>query len=501
MLAAKNISKQYGQTKALDQAELSMKPGEIRALLGSNGSGKSTIAKVLGGLVGKNQGEITIDGEPIQLGSAKDALARGIALAYQDYSLVDQLTVEENLFLNPKEAIKKGFIDHKERSDKTLRILEQFHISAKPETYVSSLDESDKSLLEVAKALVYKPKYLILDEVTACLHRDQVLILFDILRKEKEEGLSILFISHRFDEVYELCETVTIFRNGKTVITTDLNKVTHDDIVYYMTGQKEAMKKQHQKKCASDQKEPLLSIRNLGVGCQVDDVSLKLYPGEILGICGLQGQGQSEFLRAVYGSKKISRGSITYRGKQLGKLSPERSLKSGMAFISGDRGSEGIFADRSIFENINISRGALRFIFRGIRLKESKSKADELIQRLNVVIGETSDPASSLSGGNQQKLIFARDLLLDLSVLLLDDPTKGVDVKARSEIQEILKELADKGMACIYYSSDYKELTAVADRIVVFYEGNITKEFCDISDEIESDLAAAMLGATRTEAK
>jgi ABC-type sugar transport system ATPase subunit len=501
LLFAKNISKQYGLTKALDQAELSMKPGEIRALLGSNGSGKSTIAKVLGGLVGRNKGEITIDNEPIQIRSAKDALAHGIALAYQDYSLVNQLTVEENLFLNSNKITKMGFVDCKKRFEKTLQILEQFHIMAKPDTYVSSLDESDKSLLEVAKALVFDPKYLILDEVTACLHRDQVLILFDILRKEKEKGLSILFISHRFDEVYELCETVTIFRNGKTVITTELNTLTHDDIVFYMTGQKEAIKKEHNKKLESEREEPVLSISHLGVGNQVEDVSLNLYPGEILGVCGLQDQGQSEFLRAVYGARKISRGSILYKGKQLTKLSPEKSLKTGMAFISGDRHSEGIFADRSIFENINISHTALRFIFRGIRLKDSKSKANELIKKLNVVIGEITHPANSLSGGNQQKLVFARNLLLDISVLLLDDPTKGVDVKARGEIQEILRDLSDKGMACIYYSSDYKELTAISDRIVVFYEGNITTEFMDISDEIEGDLAAAMLGAAKTEAK
>ncbi|MCY1713122.1 sugar ABC transporter ATP-binding protein [Caproiciproducens galactitolivorans] len=501
MLAAKSISKQYGQTKALDQAELSMKPGEIHALLGSNGSGKSTIAKVLGGLVGKNEGEITIDGKEIQLRSAKDSLAQGIALAYQDYSLVDQLTVEENLFLNSSGTLKMGFIDYKKRFDQTFQILKQFHISAQPDTYVGSLNESDKSLLEVAKALVYKPRYLILDEVTACLHRDQVLVLFDILRKEKKEGLSILFISHRFDEVYELCETVTIFRNGKTVITTDLTKVTNDDIVYYMTGQKETIKKQHNEKQAAEKKEPLLSIQHLGVGTQVNDVSLNLYPGEILGVCGLQGQGQSEFLRAVYGSRKISRGNIIYKGKRLTKFSPERSLKSGMAFISGDRNSEGIFADRSIFENINISRSALRFIFHGIRLNKSMSEANQLIKKLDVVIGEIGDPASSLSGGNQQKLIFARDLLLNPSVVLLDDPAKGVDVKARSEIQGILRGLSDKGMACIYYSSDYKELTAVSDRIVVFYEGDIIAEFNDISEEIESDLAAAMLGATRTEAE
>jgi len=501
LLEARNISKHYGQTKALDQAELSMKPGEIRALLGSNGSGKSTIAKVLGGLVGKNEGELIIDGKQIQIQSAKDALALGIALAYQDYSLVDELTVEENLYLNIKITNKLGFIDRKVRYAKTQQILQQYHISAKPDTYVSSLDESDKSLLEVAKAMAFQPKFLILDEVTACLHRDQVLILFDILKAEKEKGLSILFISHRFDEVYELCETVTIFRNGGTAITTELSKLTHDDIVFYMTGQKETIHEQHSKIANSSSQEPILSIKNLGVGSKVEDVSLNLYPGEILGVCGLQGQGQSEFLRAVYGFTKITQGSIIYKGKQRAKLSPEKSLKSGLAFISGDRHSEGIFADRSIFENINISRTALKFIFKGIRLKESKSKTNELIQKLNVVIGEITHPASSLSGGNQQKLIFARNLLLDISVLLLDDPTKGVDVKARREIQDILRDLSDKGMACIYYSSDYKELTTISDRIVVFYEGNITKEFSDISDAIESSLAAAMLGVNKVEEK
>src|SRR5659263_361251 len=191
-----------------------MRPGEIRALLGSNGSGKSTVAKILGGLVSMNSGDIAINGKSLSIHSAKDALANGIALAYQDYSLVDELTVEENLFLNKANVTKLGFIDHKRRNSHTLEVLERFHLAVKPHTLVKSLDESDKSLLEVAKALVFHPQYLILDEVTACLHRDQVLILFNILKDEKAKGLSILFISHRFDEVFELCDTVTIFRNG-----------------------------------------------------------------------------------------------------------------------------------------------------------------------------------------------------------------------------------------------------------------------------------------------
>lgn len=499
MLEAKRICKQYGQTRSLENAELLMKPGEIRALLGSNGSGKSTIAKVLGGLVAKNSGELLIDGAPIHIHSAKDALSLGIALAYQDYSLTDELTIEENLFLNIKLKTKLGFIDRKERFNKTDEILKKYHINAKPSTYVKELEESDKSLLEVAKAFLHQPKYIILDEVTACLHRDQVLILFEALREEKAKGVSILFISHRFDEVYELCETVTIFRNGSKVMEANLKELTHEDIVFYMTGQREHVRKPHDPTEKLSKGSPALSIQHVSVGCQVADVSLDVYPGEIIGVCGLQGQGQSEFLRAIYGAKKITAGNIVYKGEKLTYINPERSLKSGLAFISGDRHSEGIFADRSIFENINISKTALRFVFRGIGLKESNQEVKDLVQKLNIVIGDKSDPASSLSGGNQQKLIFARNLLVNLSVLLLDDPTKGVDVKARAEIQDILKGLADKGMACIYYSSDYKELTAISDRIIVFYEGRITKVFNEVSDEIESELAAAMLKASKSE--
>ena len=497
MLEGRNICKQYGHTKALSQASLVMKPGEIRALLGSNGSGKSTMAKVLGGLVGNQEGVISIQNKPVQIHSAKDALDRGIALAYQDYSLVDQLTVEENLFLNIRIADRYGFIDLKKRRECTLHILERFHINVQPDTYVGLLGESDKSLLEVAKALAYHPRFLILDEVTACLHRDQVLRLFGILRDEKEQGLSILFISHRMDEVFELCETVTIFRNGKTVIETDLVKLSHEDILFYMTGERDVSHQKAPKNEVESRGEAVLTIKDLYVGNQVRNVSLNLFAGEILGVCGLQGQGQGEFLRAVYGCRKDVHGTILYKGKAMQKGSPEKSLKSGMAFISGDRQSEGIFADRSIFENINISKAALRFIFQGIEWKKSQLMADQLVKKLHVVIGELSDPASSLSGGNQQKLVFARNLLFDLSVLLLDDPTKGVDVKSRKEIQDILKGLSEKGMACIYYSSDYKELTAISDRIVVFYEGKITEEFDEVSEKIESDLAAAMLGTSK----
>lgn len=494
MLEAKKIEKEYGQTRALNSAELMMRPGEIMALLGANGSGKSTIAKVLGGLVSKDQGLIMLNGEEINIRSAKDSLEYGIALAYQDYSLVDDLTIEENLFLNIPVNRALGFIDFRKRKKLTEQILSEFQIEVNPETYVKDLDESFKSLLEVAKALNYRPKYLILDEVTACLHRDQVLLLFDMLRAEQKKGTSILFISHRLDEVFELCSSVTILRDGATVMMAEIQDLTVDDIVFYMTGERAQHNKTSTESFIPQNAEPIFYTKGLCIGNRAKEVSLKLYPGEIVGICGLQGQGQSEFLRAVFGYLKFDRGDYVFNGKKYARMTPREALKSGIGFISGDRKTEGIFPDRSIFENISIQKIVLKHVFSGIHYFEQVKEVKNVAERLHIILNNIGQTADSLSGGNQQKLLFARNLIIPLKVLLLDDPTKGVDINARNEIQAILLGLAKKGLGCVYYSSDYKELIQIADRIIVFYEGRTVGEFASDTPEIESRIAAQMLG-------
>lgn len=496
MLEVSALSKYFGNVMALNNAALSLMPGEIRALLGSNGSGKSTMSKILGGLVYSNNGVITIDGKKIEINSPADSRRYGISLAYQDLSLIPQFTVEENISLG-REAKGSSFknIDRKKIREETVGLIDRLNMKVRPDTLVEVLDQSTKSLVEVAKALVWNPKILILDEVTACMHHDQVKCLFGLLRELKKEGLSILIITHRFDEVFEICDTATILRNGETVVEAEINRVTENDLVFFMTG-KRPDSNTKQINAFKDEAvcvEEILSVSDVHINSKVKGLSLVVCKGEIVGLCGLQGQGQAEFLRAVFGAIPYASGTITYFGENVSFGSPKEAIKKGMGFISGDRQTEGIFPDRSVTENMLISKTASGRLAKYINGRAYAKIASEVVEQLKVVAGSLNHPAGSLSGGNQQKLLFGRSLLNDLKLLLLDDPTKGVDISSRHEIHQILRKMTESGSSIIISSSDHEELLELCDRIVVFYEGKVTAEFI-VDENIEEKLVSAMLG-------
>jgi ribose transport system ATP-binding protein len=496
LLQITGLNKQFGNVKALNNAYLNLRAGEIRALLGSNGSGKSTMAKVLGGLMFKNAGDISLDGEKVEIGSPLDSRNRGIAVAYQDLSLVPQFTIEDNLTLG-REPRTSGWkrIERKQTRAEAIKWIEKLQINATPDTLMESLDPSTASLVEVAKALSWNPRILLLDEVTACLHHDQVNRLFEVLRELKEQGMAIIIITHRFDEIFKICDTATILRNGETVAEVDIKDVVETDLVYYMTGKRpepfsRKSVEEHAKKAERD---VVLSVSDIYLGDKVKGVSMEVHKGEIVGICGLQGQGQTEFLRAVYGSMPYDNGLIRYQGKSVAFRSPKDAIRHGIGFISGDRHAEGIFPDRSIKENIFVSKTSLRNLFSSVNTKQQATKAGEVVERLKVKIGSIDHPASSLSGGNQQKLLFGRNFLFDLNLVLLDDPTKGVDISSRREIHQILRDLTKNGTSVLISSSDHEELLEISDRIVVFYEGRVNADLI-VDEHTEDLLVSAMLG-------
>lgn len=496
MLQVSELRKNFGHVKALNNVKLNICPGEIRALLGSNGSGKSTLSKILGGLVYKDSGNIILDGQEIDIKSPTDSRRYGISLAYQELSLISHMTVQENLSLGrEKRSGKFKMIDNAQIREETLEFIQKLKINATPDMLIERLDQSTKSLIEVAKALIWKPKILILDEVTACLHKDQVECLFDLLKNLKKDGLSILTITHRLDEVFQICDVATILKNGETVIETKIDEVDENDLVFYMTGKQPVLVKDRQGNTEDNHElqKIILSVANFQVGTKVNGISLDLHEGEIVGICGLQGQGQAEFLRAVNGTFPPDGGEITFLGKKVGFKSPKDALRRGVGFISGDRQSEGIFADRPVVENIFVSKTILGGLLRRIDKKQYASRAKQIIDQLKIVVGDINNPASSLSGGNQQKLLFARNLVIDLKLILLDDPTKGVDINSRREIHQILRTFVDQGKSALISSSDHEELIELCDRIVVFYEGKATAQFL-VNSDIEDKLVSAMLG-------
>ena len=496
MFEMRGIDKRFDAVIALNQASLSAEPGEIRALLGSNGSGKSTMIKVLAGMYAPNRGEILLEGEPVRILSGVDAKKHGIATAFQEKSLIPTMSVIDNLLLGNEPRGSFGIVDRKQARQQIADLLERFHIDCTLDAYVQSLMPSTQAMLEVAKAVQQKPRLLLLDEVTASLHYDEIQVLFKIIRELKNEGVTIIYVTHRMNEVFELCDHVTIMRGGETVKEGATSEFTLDDIVFHMTGQRPEVHDSNEQAAEVDvEGELLLDVREHEVYPKVWDISMKAYKGEIIGIAGLQGQGQSEFIRSLLGAEEVTGGTVEYCGEKVRFKSPAEAVRHGVGFISGDRGREAIFPVRSIYENIGAGKIAKGSIAAYLTPKSLKTFSQNAVDTYNIKAGALRNPANTLSGGNQQKLVIARWIAMNPKLLLLDDPTKGVDVHSRREIHKTLQQCAADGMTVIVSSSEHEELLDLADRIYVFYEGYVSDMLAG-EHKTEEHLVAAMMGLT-----
>jgi len=360
---------------------------------------------------------------------------------------------------------------------------------------------STQSMLEVAKAVFQKPQILLLDEVTASLHYDEIDTLFRIMRELKEEGISMVYVTHRMDEIFEVCDSITIMRSSETVIEGKVSDFSLSDIVFYMTGHRpeEGKKVAHEVAIAKDET-PVLEIRDLSIDPVVKDVSMKAYKGEIVGIGGLQGQGQPEVIRAILGGIQPDAGEILYNGETVHFKDPADGVKAGIGFISGERRREAMFPVRSISEDIFAGNSAKGKLFKYLTAAEERQFSEDAVQKYNIKIGKLRDAADTLSGGNQQKLVVARWIAMAPDLLLLDDPTKGVDIHSRQDIHDILRKCAEEGMTVIISASDTNELLAISDRIYVFYEGRVTAMLHGES-KIPENLVSAMMGMDSGEKK
>lgn len=483
MYEMRGIRKTFDAVVALNgNASLVVSPGEVRALLGSNGSGKSTMIKVLAGVYQPNDGEILCDGKPLKINSGIDSQKNGIATAFQELSLIPEMSVAGNLLLGNEPRNKFGIIDKNASKKIVTELLERFSIDCDPAAYVQTLMPSTKALLEVAKAVSHNPRLLLLDEVTASLHYDEIQVLFKIIRELKEAGMAIVYVTHRMHEVEQICDSVTIMRGGETVKEGAVSEFSIDDIVYYMTDKRPEKHTAAPSVSSGDEVlgenankgEPLLAVKDLEVYPSVWDISMQAHKGEIIGIVGLQGQGQPEFIRSLLSAQKHTGGTIQYRGEMVNFKNPGKAVMSGIGFVSGDRTREAIFPIRTILENIATGIIAKGNLFEFLTTKRLRTFADNAVEKYNIKIGKLKDAANTLSGGNQQKLVIARWIALEPSLLLLDDPTKGVDYHSRLEIHKILKQCAQDGMTIIISSSEYEELLGFVDRIYVFYEGCVS---------------------------
>jgi ribose transport system ATP-binding protein len=476
-LQLKGVAKSYGATKALRHADLDIGAGEVHVLMGSNGSGKSTLSKIVAGSVRPDTGEIVLDGKPVTISGPQAARALGIAIFYQELSLAAHRTVAENICLADLPS-RGAFVDRKALDARAAKYAalfegvtgEGFSLDA----VVQDLRADQSQLVEIMKTLAGEASVLIFDEATSALDRAQVERFFEILRDLKREGRSIIFISHRMDEIFAIGDRATVIRDGEIVGTRQIADTTPAEIISLMVGAQEEAAAPAEAAPARAGSASVLSVRNLS-GAGFSDVSFEVRAGEILGFGGLHGQGQSAVLRALFGANPPASGHVELGGKPLRPKNPRETIRQGVAYVSGDRSRDGVVTGRPILENVM----PIHYLRERMVLANPSAlaaKALPALQALRTKFAGLGHPISSLSGGNQQKVVIARWLIDRPAVLLLDDPTKGIDLSAKTDLFTLIRKLAAEGMGIVLYASEDAELLDNADRILVFNGGSVRRE-------------------------
>jgi ribose transport system ATP-binding protein len=500
-LSMTDVHKRYGAVRALDGAHLTCEEGEVHALLGPNGSGKSTLNKILTGVVAPDAATITIAGETVTVSGPRDAQHHRVSAVYQELSLVGEISVAANIALGIEPATR-GFINRKATRARALGVMERFRRAFGQRLPVDeplvNLPPGQQQVVEICKALVREPRILVLDEATASLHRAQVDVLFEVIRELREEGVLVIFTSHRMHEIFEVCDRATVLRSGQTVGTVELASSSEAELVQMMIGRTvEATPQPVSPQDATARRHVVLEARNLSTE-RIVDVSFQVHEGEVLGVGGLQGQGQSELLAALFGAERTRSGELVLDGEPVRLRRPAQAVRSGIAFVPGSRARQGIFSSRPILENLAVPsmfRRALLGI--GLSVRREERAARQAVDRLRIMIGSLADPVSSLSGGNQQKVVVGKWLLTSPRVVLLDDPTKGIDVSAKDELFTIIQTLTDEGVAVLLNSSEDRELIEHCDRILVMYEGAVTA-LLEGDERTEDRLVSAALQIEET---
>jgi ribose transport system ATP-binding protein len=496
-LSARNVVKRYGGVVALSDANLDVSAGEVVALIGANGSGKSTLSKIINGVVVLDGGQLLLDGHPIHFSSPQAAKRLGISTVFQELSLIPQMTVAENIWLAREPLLPGGFVDRKQIRLETNALLALFAGTYKstllPDVPVASLSPDEKQIVEILKAVSFNPRLLILDEATASLDRLQVERLFDLVRQWKEEGKAIIFVSHRMEEIFRIADRFFVLRNGITVGEGVMKEVTTRDVVALMVGEESAAS-------AVERIRAQGTLAGAAIRLEVNDlrtdvlkgVDLKLHEGELLGIGGLKGQGQRDLLLALFGAQPYL-GEVRIMGEAVRFRNPHQAMEKGLALVPGERTKEGLLFIRSILENLQLPSWARYGT--PIRMTQARQDAYTVSRSLSLKMAGLDEPVSALSGGNAQKVVIGKWLLRKPRLLLLDDPTKGVDVGTKAEFYRLLAQLCSEGVSVLFYSSDDEELLGLCDRVLVMHDGIIRSELAGETLN-KSNLVAASLGAT-----
>ncbi|MBN9015817.1 MAG: sugar ABC transporter ATP-binding protein [Rhizobiales bacterium] len=474
MLKLTGISKGFAGVQALSGINFDVRAGEIHALVGENGAGKSTTIKIIAGALQPDAGEIAFDGKVVSWSGPADAKAAGIHVIYQEFVLFPHLTVAENIFLGHERRGRFGLIDHDRTRRDAADLLQRLGVAIDPDKIVSELTVADQQMVEISKALVHKVKLLILDEPTAVISGREADLLFARLAALKAEGVAIVYVSHRLEEIFQIADRVTVFKDGAHVATTDIGDVNRERLIALMVGRD--LKDIFPPKRGTGGGKVTLKAENVSVAGRVRNASLELRAGEITALAGMVGAGRTEFAMAIFGGLPASSGTVWIDGEQVGMLSPAQSIRRGMGFVTEDRKGQGLAMLLDVAANVTAAdldavtrRGVID------RRRENQIAREE-IEKYRIACRGPSTPVATMSGGNQQKVIVARWARTSRKVLVLDEPTRGVDVGAKTEIYRIMRQLADDGIALLMISSELPEVVGMADRVVVMREGVVSGE-------------------------
>jgi ribose transport system ATP-binding protein len=493
ILEMKNICKAFNGITVLDNVNFSVKKGEVHALMGGNGAGKSTLMKILTGVYSADSGEISIEGKPVSMKSFEDAKENKISMIFQEFSLIPTLTVAQNIFLAREKKTALGLLDDKDCEQKTEKLLEELGVDIKPSDIVQNLGVGYWQMTEIAKALSQEAKILVMDEPTSSLTKNETEVLFHFINKLKAKGYSIIYISHRMDEIFQICDRITILRDGRYITTETCSETNLDTVIQHIVGMEFDQAFEWKERSYATDVPPIFEVKNLSAD-KVKDINFSIQPGEIVGIAGLMGSGRTELVRCLFGIDPIDQGEIYVNGKKQKIKNARDAIDAGIALIPEDRRMQGLVLEHSVKENLTLP--ILSKLNKGLFIDNKKSNeiSKQFVQKLNIKTDNIFKQANLLSGGNQQKIVLAKWLANDPTVLLLDEPTIGVDIGAKMEIIDIIRAMAETGKAILVVSSELPELLALSDRVVVMHDGEIKKELKRREITSEEDLQYAIQG-------
>ncbi|WP_026694161.1 sugar ABC transporter ATP-binding protein [Peribacillus kribbensis] len=493
ILEMRGINKAFNGITVLNDVHFSVKKGEVHALMGGNGAGKSTLMKILTGVYTADSGEILIEGQPVTIKSYDEAQKNNISMIFQEFSLIPTLTVAQNIYLTREKKTSIGLLDDKDCEKKTEKLLEELGVDIRPNDLVHNLGVGYWQMTEIAKALSQEAKILIMDEPTSSLTKNETEVLFSFINKLKAKGYSIIYISHRMDEIFEICDRITIMRDGRYVTTEKCSETDLDTVISHIVGMQFDQAFEWKERTYALDVPPIFEVRNLSAE-HVQDINLKIQPGEIVGIAGLMGSGRTELLRNLFGIDPIKSGDIYINGQKHSIKNPKNAIEAGLALIPEDRRMQGLVLEHSVKDNMTlpilskVKKGAF------IDSKKSNEISKEFVRKLNIKTDNIFKKAGLLSGGNQQKIVLAKWLANDPTVLMLDEPTIGVDIGAKTEIVEIIRAMAENGKAILVVSSELPELLALSDRVIIMHDGKIKKEMTRREIKSEEELQYAIQG-------